>query len=295
MFFDVIRKKFRQITNRNDRPRVVIIHNHIFKNAGSSIDWALRRNFGSGFVDHRDDDSMRQGAKYLEHYLRKKPRVTALSTHHLVKPLPSVDEIDLKEIMMLRHPIERVASVYHFERKQVIDIPGTVYARKSSLKDYIIWRMRPEVGATIRNFHVRKMLPPRKIGQERIEESEMKAAQEQLDQMDLMGLVEHFDESMVLFEEKLREFFPKIDLSYVAQNIGQEKKHGLSGKLHELEQEIGQETYDLLLENNQRDMELYIFVVQAFEKRIAAIPLFDEKLSAFRARCDKLREELERE
>ena len=33
----------------------VIVHIHIFKNAGSSFDSSLRENFGKNFVDHRDD------------------------------------------------------------------------------------------------------------------------------------------------------------------------------------------------------------------------------------------------
>ena len=35
--------------------RNVILHYHLFKNAGSTLDWSLQRQFGAGFVDHRDD------------------------------------------------------------------------------------------------------------------------------------------------------------------------------------------------------------------------------------------------
>ena len=37
----------------------VILHGHIFKNAGTTLDWALKRSFGKAFVDHRRDDQMR--------------------------------------------------------------------------------------------------------------------------------------------------------------------------------------------------------------------------------------------
>ena len=35
--------------------RKVIIHKHLFKNAGTTFDWSLHKNFGNDFCDHRDD------------------------------------------------------------------------------------------------------------------------------------------------------------------------------------------------------------------------------------------------
>jgi len=97
-----------------NKNRVVIIHNHLFKNAGTTIDFSLKANFGEKFVDHRDDAAMAEGPNYLGPYLEKNPDIVALSTHTLVLPLPSLDGMYLPMIMMLRHPIERVTSIYHF-------------------------------------------------------------------------------------------------------------------------------------------------------------------------------------
>ena len=33
--------------------RVIMVHTHIFKNAGTSLDWVLQKNFGKNFLDHR--------------------------------------------------------------------------------------------------------------------------------------------------------------------------------------------------------------------------------------------------
>ena len=50
--------------------RHVILHGHIFKNAGTSFDWSLERSFGEAFVDHREDKLMREGRdKHLEAFL----------------------------------------------------------------------------------------------------------------------------------------------------------------------------------------------------------------------------------
>lgn len=288
MVVSVIKNGLRQAWLTLKGRRVIVIHNHIFKNAGTTIDGALHKNFGEAFIDHRDDASMRKGASYLGPYLTKNKQIKALSTHHLTMPLPSLVNVELKELMMFRHPIERVTSVYNFERQQIIDIPGTIHARKLSLKDYIIWRMRPEVGATIRNYHVRKMLAPRKPGQESVRNHEMAELKQRLSNMEMFGLVERFDESMVFFEDCLTKFFLKIDLSYVPQNVGQAPGEGLSTKIERLKEEIGDDVFDLLIKKNQYDLQLYEWVKDLFENRIETDRAFGEKLVKFRSRCAEL-------
>jgi hypothetical protein len=272
--------------SKHEGKRIVIVHNHLFKNAGSTIDWALKGNFGRAFVDHREDDLMRQGAAYLGPYLLKNQNIKALSTHHLTLPLPELDGVRLIMIMMLRHPIERVTSAYKFERAQESDThPGVIHARKYSLRDYIRWRMRPDVGSTIRNFQTRRMLPPRKAGQEIITEAEMADVAKRLKALPLVGLVDRFDESMVLFEEYLRPIYPQIDLSYVAQNVGQEVAEMKENRLERLRSEVGDDTYELLLQNNQRDMQLLELAQDEFNTRVTAMEDFARKLAEFRARC----------
>jgi hypothetical protein len=268
--------------------RMLIIHNHVFKNAGTTIDWALQRNFGDRFVDHRDDVQMRKGAAYLGPYILEHQQVRALSTHHLVFPLPEIAGIELVELMTFRHPIERVASVYHFERKQTIDIPGTIHARKLSLRDYVVWRMRPDVGATIRNNHVRKLLPPRKLSEERIQDFEMSGLKDRLKQLPMLGLVERFEDSMVLFEAYLRKEFPSIDLSYVPQNVGRVERDGLEDQLEHLKLEIGNDVFELLIQKNQEDLLLYEWAKEEFESRVALVPDFPQQLADLRDRCRAL-------
>lgn len=267
--------------------RVIILHNHLFKNAGSTIDWALQNNFGDTFVDHRDDDQMRKGESYLKPYLCTNKRIKALSSHHLTMPLPKIARTQLLSIIILRHPIERVKSVYNFEKNQISDThPGVIHARKLPLKDYIEWRMKPEVGATIRNFQSRRMLPPRKIGQEKFTSGDIASLNRQIQHIEMIGLVHRFDECMVLFEEQLRKIYSKIDLSYIAQNVNQASSSlSLEAKLEQLKSEIGKETYELLIENNQQDLALFADAEMEIETRISKIKNFPTKLANFQDRC----------
>lgn len=269
--------------------RVVIVHNHLFKNAGSSIDWTLKQNFGDGFIDHRDDSKMREGAKYLGPYLTKNTFINAISSHHLTLPLPTLKDVKLLQLMMFRHPIERVTSVYNYERKQKNSTtPGATHARKLDLKDYILWRMETGVGPTIRNFHVVSSIPNRKKGKLVIG-GEIELAMQEVVNIPLLGLVEMFDESMVLFEETLREYFPTINLSYKMQNINQDRNIPLHQRIEALENEIGKEVFDLLMEKNREDMILYDFAVDELKKRREVTPDFLMKLRDFNERCSTFR------
>lgn len=285
---------FRRILKKKNTfpgDRVVIIHNHLFKNAGSTIDWSLRRNFGKDFVDHRDDDNMRRGAAYLGPYLADHHTVKALSTHHLTLPLPVVNNTRLMMMLMLRHPIERVQSVYNFERKQNhASTPGAIHARRYNLREYIEWRMQPDIGATIRNFHTVRFLHAHEYTHKNdITEKEFALAVATLRSTEMLGLVERFDESIVLFEESLRPVFPEIDLSYRIQNVGSSKDVPREKRTGKLRKEIGEAVFTKLLNNNSWDLELYTLAEREFSARVDKIKKFQQKLEGFRERCRRLR------
>jgi hypothetical protein len=258
----------------------------VFKNAGSTIDWALRRNFNNGFDDHRDDAHMKLGPEYLGPYLRDNPWIRALSTHHLRPPLPVQDDMRLMSIMMFRHPIERVTSVYKFERKQIhAETLGSKFARNHDIREYVLWRMRFDVPPTIRNFHTYRSLALPVNWRKEVNVSDLEKSKSFVDSVEMIGFVERFDESMVLFEEALRLFFPDIDLSYRIQNVGQRREESLAERVQGLQKEIGEDAFQLLMERNRADLELYDYARNLFDKRLAQVADFDAKLNDFKARC----------
>jgi len=269
--------------------RVVIIHNHLFKNAGTTIDFALRRNFGDQFLDHRDDESMMKGSSYLGPFLLENPDIVALSTHNLTLPLPALEGVYLPMIMMLRHPIERVTSVYHFERKQLdSDTEGAVYARGHSLKEYIQWRMIQSVTNTVRNFYMGRSMPPRPSANQPFTKNEFHDACDFLRNVEMLGFVDQFDESMVLFEEFLKPIFPEINLAYIPKNVSQEFKT-IEERVGELEEELGTSLFDAFYHSNKNDLALFERVKEFFVEKIQAVSAFESKLQEFKERCDLLR------
>jgi hypothetical protein len=270
--------------------RTVILHGHIFKNAGTTFDWSLKRNFGEGFVDHREDREMRrQGADYLLRYLQERPGVVALSSHHLCCPLPVSDALELVPVFMLRHPIERIWSVYHFERQQKSDSPGALRAKELDFKSYTLWRMQDDVNPTIRNYQTRYLTP---IGSRaRIPETaaHLAEARQYLRDRALLGIVERYDESMVLFERQLAQFGVETKLEYLVQNVTvAERRHSSEDKIDAVREALGAD-YALVEEKNALDLSLYEYAQSLFQERLLShVPGLEARIAEFRQRCSAL-------
>lgn len=266
--------------------RTILIHCHMFKNAGTTFDWSLQRNFGELFLDHRDDEPMRNQKGYLYDYLQKHKDIVSLSSHHIQLPLPVVEDINFLPAFLLRHPIDRVGSVYEFERQQDADTPGAINAKKLSFNEYIAWRMQLNVGATIRNYQVRYCAGA--FNKVSLDNNEFTTACQTLNRSPLLGLVEKYDESMVLFEEVLRRYFNDIDLAYVPQNTGKRRRLGIDKRIEAVLSNLDAPIKESLLSQNKLDIELYTHAEKLLNDRISLIADFDMKLADFRQRCSNL-------
>lgn len=252
--------------------RVVIAHGHIFKNAGTTLDWALARNFGEGFVDHRDNVPMRrEGAPYLARYLADRPSVVAISSHHLCYPLPDVAGMRITPVYLLRDPIERVQSVYNFERLQEPLTLGAINAKRFELPEYVDWRMLPETPPTIRDFQSRYLAGRLQPISEPMTAEWLEVAMATLREHAIVGVVERFDESMIAFEATLRTDFPGLDLSYVRQNTSTDPARTRVARIEELATTLGSERYERLVANNRHDLALYEAARAVLDERLARI------------------------
>ena len=265
---------------RQETERHLLLHAHMFKNAGSSLDASLLRNFGDAFIDHRDDDAMRRGAAYLGPYIETHPRLRALSSHWITFPLPLVPGVRIHPVLLFRDPLERILSVYRFERRQPGDAPGLRQARQSQLEEYVKWRLQQGVGPVIRNFHTRYCSGD--YHGDDLDASYARAI-ETLDSTQLLGLVHRYDESMTLFEYHLRPFFPGLDLSGRAVNIGDESPMAYAEKRQRALAELAP-VLDAVVEANAYDLRLFAEVESRFETALKRIPEFADRLRDLRKR-----------
>lgn len=265
--------------------RTVIAHGHIFKNAGTTFDWALERNFGKRFCDHRDDGLMEQyGASYLGQYLHDNPCINAISSHHLCDT-STIQGIEVIPVYLLRHPIERILSVYNFERRQNSSSPGAIAAKKYNFKDYVQWRMDPNVNGVIRNYQtiylagLHAIKPSRECTVEAFNVALVKL------QSSLVGLVEEFDASMIKFEEFLKRRNIELDLSYIKQNVNIERSLVYGKEVSYIAEQLG-DTFDEVLSKNSYDLALHCAATQLLEKE--QVEDYSLKLADFKERCARL-------
>jgi hypothetical protein len=270
--------------------RTIIAHGHIFKNAGTTFDWSLERNFGDQFMDHRQDQLMKEkGAAHVAELVASAPGLQAFSSHHLCSSLPEVAGLRLMPVYFLRHPIERVASVYNFERQQQADTPGARAAKEKSFAEYVRWRMQGDVAHTIRNYQMHYLAGSHthaSITAPGI--AAFSRAMTTLRATPLIGIVERYDESMLLLEHQLQEFWPALDLSYVRQNVSRRGlRRGVKSSVEAVLKRLGplQKT---LIDNNSLDLALYQLVNRRLDEQLAKIDDLDARLVAFRQRCEAL-------
>ncbi len=275
--------------------RTVIAHSHIFKNAGTTLDWSLQRSFGDQFLDHRDDELMKQDREEAVcGILEAQPELVALSSHHMPFPLPEIADTEIIPIYILRHPLERITSVYEFERRQNTQSPGALAAKKYDFKEYVAWRMQMGVSRTIRNnqtlfvsgkFHAGNRNP--------LSFNILQQALRRLKELPLVGVVDRYDEFMVVIEHHLGSRLPELDLSYRRQNVSDVERPSSTAarvshvleKLEELQQQV--------IDENAMDLALYQMAGQRLDQLTSDVPDFEEKLAAFRARCATVQEPIE--
>lgn len=97
--------------------RTVILHYHIYKNAGTSFDHVLAHNFAGR---HEMFDGpypfFTIDQEQLDRIIMRRPDAVAFSSHQIALPPPS--SLDYRPLcaVFLRDPILRIASIYRFKR-----------------------------------------------------------------------------------------------------------------------------------------------------------------------------------
>jgi hypothetical protein len=266
--------------------RNILLHCHFFKNAGTSIDWALMRNFKTSFHENKKHFySVADWDDHLRHLLYDQT-LQAISSHIFSLRPPEVSGVKFYLIAMFRHPIERVTSVAAYEKKQeYLNSLGTITDTNIGLREYVAAYLKDGTPASIRNIHTLRF-----AGRDNgcpVSDDDLARAVATVSLCQTIGVVEFFDESMVLFEEILQPVFPGLDLSYIKQNENQPPQ-SVDERIKSLKEQLGGDLYEMLVEKNAMDMKLYEIVKLRFHERIGAMSGFSLKLKLFRDRCHSL-------
>lgn len=265
----------------------VCLHFHIFKNGGSTLEWIFNKNFPKHVlsIDGKSPEDILSIDKILE-YLKKHPKTKAISSHQIRFPVPKDSKFHLIPILFIRHPIDRAFSIYSFKKKENDNSIGTIKARNLNLKDFIKWNLELRGYMVMKNFQTLFLVGKGVRGLPTQEDFQV--ACDQINSCDVIGVVDRMDESLVVAEEILKNYFRDIDLSYVPQNVSKDRKGDMMNRIESGKQQIGEEIMNSLIEQNQFDMMLYENSNKSLDKRISKIQDFDKKLDEFRNRCRQI-------
>ena len=236
------------------KSRNIIIHYHIFKNAGTSLDLTLKNNFGDSFVEkesaHADSPWL---PAEIEKFLSDNSTISVLSSHTAQLPIPNLSNSAFYPIIFIRHPIDRVISIFHFEKNQLIDTEGSVMARRMNIGEFIEWRLsRPEDRA-IRNFQALRLASA--VQDETLDEANR--AMGAFKSLPFIGLVDQYNQSLTKLENWLRPAFPSIKLEPYRENATENGINSIDERLKALKHQIGLDLFSKLLNENESDLEIY--------------------------------------
>lgn len=261
--------------------RPLLVHVHIFKNAGTSLQEALQRSFGPDYLAlEPPGDRGFLGISQIEQAIRNRPSLTTISSHRAsARFVQSPAERSVLPLVLLRDPLRRLYSIYRFYRQ--MGDPTVVeegFALSSSFDDWLQGRIAAGRYRDISNTQLRHF-----VGLDLADEADPTSEQRQAaiaaaKELRYLGCVERVYESLAAWEYLLKRDFPKIDLS-IGWSNSTIREEGLSGELGT------EDTARLAADLNQYDNQLYRAANSQLDSLISTIPFWEKHLEAFKARC----------
>ena len=232
--------------------RHVILHYHLFKNAGTSLDRAFQDNFSSEWVN-ADTGNKKIPTDSLVAFIRQHPHGRVFSAHNMTLPPPVIDGVAIFPVTLARHPIDRVLSIYRFERQQQSNTPGARHAKELDFAGYVRWRLGRDRLLTHFLINHFSAAPPGQVGT-------LSAAIAQCHQMPFIGIVEKYNLSLDVLARLLRPAFPHIRLPSYRLNANAERANMLTERLAQTKAELGDELFEELLDRNNDELQLYEYL-----------------------------------
>jgi hypothetical protein len=273
--------------------RFVILHYHIFKNAGTAIENLLRSNFGARFAEFEGDGPDCQlSGRSLVAWLEDHPEVQAISSHQLRYPKPEAPGFVFFDLCFLRDPIDRIYSIYTFFRKYPPQSdPLSVLAHETTLARFVAQLVERsphlvnDVQVTMLATDGAYIRPPG--------EKDLGRAAETLLHMSFPGVADYFYESMVAGQYFWKPAFPEFDNAATPANVSRDPGSTLESRLATVRSACGKTLYEELERLNALDRELVLRARAEVARRFRLTPDHDRRLAELRVRVqEKVGEDL---
>lgn len=226
--------------------RHIILHNHLFKNAGTSVDHILQQNFKGRWVTREFPDPRPDNTPDISGWINGNPDAIAFSSHTIQTVLPTLPDVRIIPIIMLRDPVDRIASAYRFERTQKADTRGAQLARQNGFAGYVHARLETKGDRQCRNFQTHRLaaLSSDSMADEL---TRAQAAAALIARTGVLGLVSEFDAAMARLSVLIKPHFPEFDWQPVIANAsGHNSVQSVSPDMRRVLEDANRDDFSLL-------------------------------------------------
>lgn len=235
--------------------RTIVLHCHIFKNAGSTIDKILKSNFKNyaSSIESIDDDFV-PNEKIIAACLSDE-NIVSVSSHKIRAIPPLHSGLHFIPLVMVRNPLDRLGSIYNFYRGHATASAQHEYklALRLPFKDFVQVLIESGNDSSFANLQAQFFLG-QGLG---LSDETWPMAALNFQKASCVGVVEKFDESMLLWAKYLAQYFTGLDFSYQKMNVSKDRPATLVARIAVLEEALGEELLDIFHERNRYDYQLY--------------------------------------
>lgn len=197
--------------------RTIILHYHLFKNAGTSLDRILKDNFAEAWVTAEFPPSDGNNTDQVESWIADTPDAVAYSSHTLLGPLPQIAGVEIIPVILLRDPLARIRSAYQFECKQDVDTWGAKLARTHDLEGYVRARLDRTGDCQCRNFQTSRLASM--VPGDTPEVDRAISVVRLFQETGVIGRVEKFAETLDALAARVKPVFPDFKAEVVRANV----------------------------------------------------------------------------
>ncbi len=238
-----------------DGMRLVLLHYHIFKNAGSTIEDALDDTFGGAFGRLEEPGAGHViSREALVRHLDAHAQLRALSSHQTRYPLPVAKDYLFFDICFLRDPLDRVRSYYdYFRQRPNPDDPVSDLANARGLGDFVEAMLR-DYSLLVRDNQVNLLA----CGGDSDEpgERDLEVAIRRVKAASFLGVVDLFAESVAAGIGRLRAAFPRLRFARPAANVSKGMVGSVTERAEALRAACRPSVFEALLRMTELDRRL---------------------------------------
>jgi hypothetical protein len=227
----------------------MIVHIHIPKNGGSTFNGILQDYLGrERFVEWYPPPPRNIIATPEEEkaFFQEHSNALGIAGHVIRLPLPRVEGVEYQCVTFLRHPAERAVSLYFYERENHARTDPN-HRSLQPLESYLRQLAETNAFSIWQCHHLHA-------------DATFEAARGLLETFAVVGLVERYDESLVLASHRLG--IPLRAMVFPRRNVT---------RVRPATELLTPEMYRMIVKPGAPDVELYQYARQAFDRQIAAM------------------------